>query len=294
MTQGSQNSVVNLGNLAKPADTLINKISEAVGGIFAPYQVKRMARAEAEAALVKVQSEIDITDLHRRAMHRFIEEEARRQQNIESITAKALPQLEADAKPESIENDWLTNFFDKSRIVSDEEMQELWAKVLAGEATSPGNYSKRTVNFLGELDKTDAELFQTLCRFGWYIFGFTPLIFDPQADIYNSVGLNFNTLTHLDSIGLIQFRTVSGLVRKNLPDVFQVFYCGRPLLLKMEDVPENKLEIGKVLLTKVGQELASICVSPGVDGFIDYVKEKWKKYLPDENKQEDSSIEQNP
>jgi hypothetical protein len=38
------------------------------------------------------------------------------------------------------------------------EMQNLWAQVLAGEANSPGTYSKRTVNFLSSLDKKDAAL----------------------------------------------------------------------------------------------------------------------------------------
>ena len=51
------NSLINLGNLSKPADTLIKKVSDAVGGLFAPYQVKRMAKAEAEAAMIKEQSE---------------------------------------------------------------------------------------------------------------------------------------------------------------------------------------------------------------------------------------------
>ena len=41
-----------------------------------PYQIKTVAIAEAEAALMEAQSDIEITDLHRRAAHRFIEEEA--------------------------------------------------------------------------------------------------------------------------------------------------------------------------------------------------------------------------
>ena len=131
-------SLIDLGDLSKPADTLIRKVSDAVGGIFAPYQVKRMAKAEAEAAMIEAQSKIEISDLHRRAVHRFIEEEAQRQKNMEDITAKALPELNAEATPDSIENDWLVNFFDKSRIVSDNEMQVLWARVLAGEANAPG------------------------------------------------------------------------------------------------------------------------------------------------------------
>ena len=31
-----------------------------------------------------------------------------------------------------MEADWITHFFEKSRIDSDEEMQELWARVLGG------------------------------------------------------------------------------------------------------------------------------------------------------------------
>lgn len=284
MTEGTQNSLVNLGDFAKPADTLIKKISKAVGGIFEPYQITRVAKAEAEATLIKAQSAIQVTDLQRRAMHRFIEEEAQRQQNMEDITAKALPQLGAGAKPEAIEDDWVTNFFDKSRIVSDNEMQGLWAKVLAGEANSPGKYSKRTVNSLADLDKTDAELFQKLCRFGWLVGAFTPLVFDYSADIYNSVGLTFNTLTHLDSIGLIQFENLAGFLRPRLPKSFRVSYCGRPLVLTMEKESDNQLDIGKVLLTKVGEELVSVCTSLGVEGFEDYVKEKWKSHLPEASK----------
>ncbi|HEY9833550.1 MAG TPA: DUF2806 domain-containing protein [Stenomitos sp.] len=279
MPEGTSNSIVSLGDISKPADTLINKISEAVGGIFAPFQIKRIAKAEAEAAIIKAHTEIEITDLHRRAMHRFVEEEAQRQQNIEEITTKALPQLIDGADPSSMENDWVTNFFEKSRIVSDGEMQDLWARVLAGEANAPGTYSKRTVNFLGDLDKKDAELFQTLCSFGWIIGKFTPLIFDSQAAIYNDRGLNFNTLTHLDSIGLIRFDSLSGFTRLKLPKQFTVSYCGVPLKLTMKNETDNSLMIGNVLLTKMGEELVKVCRAPGIDDFVGYVKEQWKEYL---------------
>lgn len=284
MPEGTSNSLVNLGDIAKPADTLIKKISKAVGGVFAPFQIKRIATAEAEAAIIRAQTEIQITDLHRRAMHRFIEEEACRQQNIEDITSKALPQLEAGSDPSKMDDDWVTNFFEKSRIVSDTEMQDLWARVLAGEANAPGTYSKRTVNFLGDLDKKDAELFQVLCSFGWIIGKFSPLVFDSEAPIYNSHGLDFGTLTHLDSIGLIQFNGFAGYKRIRLPKTFAVLYCGKALFLTMEKDSDNQLPTGKVLLTKVGEELSTVCQVPGVDGFVEYVKEQWKHFLPEPNK----------
>lgn len=280
MSEDKSISLVNLGPLSKPADTLIKKVSSAVGGIFEPWQIKRVAKAEAEAGLIKAKAEIEITDLHHRAMHRFVEEEASRQENMEAITEKAIPKLEENSDPNEMEDDWVTNFFDKSRIVSDNEMQGLWASVLAGEANSPGTYSKRTVNFLGDLDKKDAELFTTLCRFGWIVGNFTPLIFDSTDSIYNDVGINFDVLTHLDSIGLIQFGTATGFNRTGIPKKLTVAYGREPLTLTMEKEEGNQLPIGNVLLTQTGRELVSVCQSPIVEGFVDYVKEKWSSYIP--------------
>ena len=177
-----------------------------------------------------------------------------------------------------MENDWIVNFFDKSRIVSDKEMQDLWSRVLAGEANTPGTYSKRTVNFLSDLDKAEAELFAKLCGFGWIIGAFVPLVFDVQAEIYNKHGINFDSLNHLESIGLVN--SITGLVRHNLPKKFSVFYYGNSLTLEMPKDSDNELGIGKVLLTKIGQELAPICGSESVEGFRDYVMDRWKQYLP--------------
>jgi hypothetical protein len=279
MEDDNSMSIVNLGKLSKPADTLVKKVSGAIGGVFEPWQIKRVAKAEAEASLIKANAEIEVTDLHRRAMQRFVEEQANRQENMEQITKKALPKLEDKSDPSKIDDDWVTNFFDKSRIVSGSEMQDLWANVLAGESNSPGSYSKRTVNFLGDLDKKDAELFVALCRFGWIFRDFTPLIFDHQASIYNDIGINFDSLSHLDSIGLIQFNNITGFILQGLPKEFVVSYCGQLLPLDMKNEKDIKLTIGNVVLTQVGRELASVCQAQGVDGFVDYVKEQWKQYL---------------
>lgn len=233
MSSDTSNSLINLGDLTKPADTLIKKVSDAVGVLYEPYQTRRIAKAKADAALTEAKSEIEITGLHRRAARRWIEEETQRQKNMEDIAAKALPQLNENAKPDSIANDWLVNIFDKCRIVSDNEMQELWARILAGEANSPGTYSKRTVNFLSDLDKTDADLFTKLCGFVWVIGGLVPLVLDERAEIYNIHEINFNSLNHLDSIGLIKFDGMM-VTSVELPKKsFAVSYYSRPLTLNM-------------------------------------------------------------
>jgi len=180
----SDNSIINLGELSKPATVLIEKISDAVGGLFKPYQIVRVAKAEAEAERIRTDSQMEISDLQRRAFYRWLDEEARKQRNIEEITRGALLQLDDKSQPEKVEDDWIVNFFDKCRLISDDEMQKLWSRVLAGEANAPGCYSKRAVNFLSSLDKADADLFTQLCTFSWGVGGVVPLVYDYEGEIY--------------------------------------------------------------------------------------------------------------
>lgn len=270
------NSIINLGDISKPAVVLIEKISDAIGGYFKPYQIRQVARAEADAEKIKALAQIEITELQQRALHRFIFEEAKKQDNIESITSKALPYLKEDASPDDVEDDWITNFFDKCRLISDEQMQALWAKLLAGEANSPGSYSKRTIDLLGSLDKADALLFNTLCGFGWFIGNVVPLIYDEQASIYVDLRINFNALEHLDDIGLISFSSIGGYKRLRIPKRICIFYYGTPINIEFPGEQDNELETGKVLLTRAGQELAPFCGSEPVPDFLDYILSMWR------------------
>lgn len=85
------NSIINFGDLSKPATVLIEKLSDAFGGYFKPYQMKRVAKAEAEAEIIKAQAQIEITDMQRRALGRFVVEEAKKQDNIEKNNRKSHP-----------------------------------------------------------------------------------------------------------------------------------------------------------------------------------------------------------
>lgn len=272
----TENPLVNLGDLAKPATVLVEKISDAVGGVFKPYQIVRVAKAEAEAERIQAEGRIQVTDLHRRAMHRFLEEEAKKQSNIEAVTQKALPLLEENSRPQDVEDDWITNFFDKSRIVSDEDMQKLWSKLLAGEANHPGAISKRTVNLMADLDKRDAELFTRLCDFAWVIgSNIVPLVFDANLELYNRVGLYFNSLSHLETLGLIQFDNLAGYLLQKLPKKITVVYYDRQLELTLPSDADNVLATGRVLLTRAGYDLARICDCNPSDGFFDFVCDRW-------------------
>ncbi len=272
------NSVINLGDLAKPIDTLIERISDAIGTIYEPHKIRELAKANADAKKTVIQSEIEITELEQRASQRFMYEQVKVQRNIESITALALPQLTTDAKPEGIEEDWITNFFNKCRHISDKEMQDIWSRILAGEANAPGTFTKRTINLMESLDKNDAQSFVKLCSFNWKLGdNIGPLIYDSKAEIYTSKGINFNVLQHLDVIGLICFEPLSGYKILPTSQTIVVTYQASSYNINLPNKKDNAIQVGKVLLTNVGKELASICVPEAVDGLSEYIIEQWKK-----------------
>ena len=277
-------SLVNLSGLAKPvADVtivLINKIDKAIGGALLPWQLRRVAEAEADTFLIKKEAEIKCNTLEMRAMRRMNAQNMQYQKNYEKILAKTPIYLNEKAEPEKIENDWIFHAFEKFKKVSDDEMQDLWARVIAGEANSPGKFSKRTINFIETLEKEEAELFNKLMQFGCdfaYPHNNTPLIFNDKDEIYTKNNIDFSTLSHLKSIGLIDFNPLTGISLTFTPSIpgrkkRWVGYKGNSLILESEI--EN-LDIGKVTLTSLGEEIATLCDSEKNEDFFKYIIDKY-------------------
>lgn len=265
-----------------PASVFIQRISDALEGGLKPWQIRRVAAAEADVAHLKAISELTIaalqdTALLERASVRVAAEEMRDQRNIEAAIFKALPNLHDGARPEELDDDWLVNFFDKCRLISNEEMQRLWAQVLAGEANEPGSFSSRTVNFLSSLSRKEAQSFRTLCCYNWRgpEGAIYPIIF--QRGDTMPVPLLHEELIHLQNIGLVTyhyggFRT-GGLT---LPtDRVRLTYHDVEIEVEHRKSDQDaystpSIYLGGVTLTQVGTELASICDPPADYKVVDY------------------------
>ena len=262
------------GDWSKPAQVFIEKVADAIGGGVRPWQLKRVARAEAEVAILKAEAEASAkqvlaaahlpeTPVGLRAVQRMVTEEVRKQVNIESIAVQAAERLKDDANPEGVEQDFITHLFDKASNTSDAEMQSLWASLLAGEANAPGSFSKRTVDLVGSLDKRDAELFTKFCSCCWMILDkVTALATKNTRDVMGSeLGVDFAALVHLDAIGLIRFDSIAGFKRRfgvpDFPANLPLHYFGRPLHVHFTAEPVE-LDLGAAFLTNAGEELARI------------------------------------
>lgn len=264
--------------IAKPIETLINRISDAVGTVYEPTQIRRKARAEADAKAIMTRADIDANDLQRRALRRLAEEEAKKQENIENVLDNAFPKISSEARPEELDKDWLANFFDKVKTISDEEAQKLWAELLVKETENPGGFTKRTVNTLHTLDKKDAELFEKLCGFVWNFGGAVPLVFEYNDEVYRKNGINFIGLQHLEALGLIHLAGTGRYESVGLEGRIGVNYFNTMLLLDFEGHGGVNLDKGMVMFTQIGKELFRMTKASPVEGYFEYVSGKWSKW----------------
>jgi hypothetical protein len=92
MSDGN-NPLTIFGDLSRPATTLIEKVSDLSGGGLRPYEIRRVAKAQADAQKILAEADIEISDMQRRALSRMLAEEERSQRNIESVVQKALSDL---------------------------------------------------------------------------------------------------------------------------------------------------------------------------------------------------------
>ena len=272
------NSPIDLSGLSEPAKALIEKVAEAVGGLAKPWQLRRVARAQADAAVIGAKAQIEIDDLQRRALQRFVTEEGMKQANIESITAQAIPLLDEKAASKDIDTDWIVHFFDRGRLISDEDMQKLWASLLAGQANAPGSFSKQTINTVADFERSDAELFQALCRFMWRgADGHLALIYDYKNEIYANLGITFNSLQHLEALGLLRFGADTSYFLHGQNETFRLAYFGKVFSLRTPNKsPPYSLDTGTVTLTRAGAELANVCIGEPVPDYIEHTLGMWR------------------
>ena len=274
---------------------LLDKLADATGVLYEPTRITRRAKAERQAAItqaegkrevaiIEARSETDIDLIRHRAAQCLVSEQIMQQSNMEDITGKALQYLDSDATPQNMENDWITNFLDKGRIVSDDDVQELLSRILAGEANRPNSFSRKTVNLIADLDKHSVETFMTFCRFVLTVQDKVhPIIYDIRHEIYTKNGIDNKSVSLLKNLGLVD-RPGTFFAAELGPFSLEVIvqYYGESRKLLSPKDKGNSLLMGNSIFTPSGLELYPICNTTGVDRFFDYLtNDVWNtKWVP--------------
>ena len=216
------------------------------------------------------------------AVRKFGQRVLREQVNLDLITQRAASEIRdasdsaaeavAEGPDDAINDDWLNAFEAEARLMSTEEMQTFFGKVLAGEIRKPGSYSTRTVKILGSLDQNIANHFVRLCSMSIAQFDDirVPSIGgNAGTNALQEYGLNFSALNLLNEYGLIisdynSWRELTPCVA--LPGSEQQAICiplgyqGKySILMPMSnDKIDKKLRISGVAFTRAGRELSRI------------------------------------
>ena len=236
-------------------------------------QIIAEAQAQARQSIdTTIESGRGVVEITREDITQLIEFQGRKRlANTRSVVENAANELgDKEVSNHEPNHDWTARFFNDIQDVSSEEMQSLWAKVLAGEVEKPGSTSIQTLSILKNIDQATARLFGKLCSAcislrpdgNQFIDARVPSLGgDAAHNALEKYGLGFGNLNVLNEHGLVisaynSWVDYTNLVKVRIPFSFQ----GRNwvLLPTTERAIAKELKIHGVALTRSGQELSRI------------------------------------
>ena len=272
----------------KACEKLIDVVSQGIGTLYRPRQIKREADAQAYAIRVigKAQAEVDAdariieVETEERISRRLAGRETKRQQNIDTVVEMAANNLKGETvSEEPVDVDWATRFFGIVQDVSREEMQLLWAKILAKEVERPSSFSMRTLEVLRNINFAEAAVFERVSNFvlsqnGHFLFN--------DNSILDRFGIRYVDLALLKECGLLQSGDFVSKNYDSKPDGDMVtgFVYGEFIMLMTIPQRTKTVQIPIALLTQVGQEIFSL-LNPVVNmDYMHAIAEEVKKTSP--------------
>ncbi|XZJ14231.1 DUF2806 domain-containing protein [Clostridium perfringens] len=260
--------------LNEPINKLIDSVSGAIGKAYQPRHIRKMA--EAKAYEIKMISEqlrensdvpiiydakgisMDTTnfeDLAKRASSRLAYQEIKKQENIDSVIDNAYSELEGKEleSEENVDNDWMIRFINSVEDISNEKMQIIWGKILAGEIINPNSVSLRTLDILRNLSKNEAKLFEKICN---YIINERYIYNDD--DILKKYEIIYADMLNLADYGLINSSMLlSNNININENEVM-LFKNDEYIVMTKSNTENIEISLPIFLLSEAGKELSKI------------------------------------
>lgn len=175
--------------------------------------------------------------------------------------------------------DWYMRFYDIVGNISDEEMQALWARILAGEIHRKGTYSLQLLDILKNFTQKQAELFNKVCS---HCFISGDNVYIPNDNEYlQFANITYQDILDLDALGLINSSGTTSLSVKVQPDRPALF--GNDMLRMVieysgQSNATQEFSFLQFPFTSAGRELVTLIGKHGSDkDFLCFVKLLIKK-----------------
>lgn len=153
----------------------LSKFASTVGELYYIFggkarEIRKIADANAYASIVTAETENKVAMIKAHGADEVAQfvlaKESRKMQNTLNVVEKAANCFDPDeiVTSESVSQDWANRFFTIVEDISDNDLQDLWANILAGEVKQPKSYSLRTLDLLRNVTSDEAELFLTASK----------------------------------------------------------------------------------------------------------------------------------
>lgn len=242
-----------------------------------------------EAPLLPIEKQMPLED---RSNKRERLASLRKQENIEAIMEKTYAACENNAIDKRPDLDWFNHYITLAENVSNNVMQDLWAKILSGELSRPGLYSLKALKVFRDMSIFDAKLLAKACSLavkdqskknirivsGSYqqpgLFNFFNK--DRQQHINLShFGLNYADLLSLADNNLI-FKQESESSMMASGETLSFYYNGSPLKLSSK---KDNIALQFYKFTPIGTELANLINNKPNEDFFAALKQQLKYHF---------------
>lgn len=239
-------------NIRKPLDVLKNALLDSCPGNHLNALEKWFVNLEQR--LLVAQTDItNIAYLKNECAKKINEviharRDVREISNVVSVYSFAINELKKLPGEEcnDLDPDWATAFYDSAKGSSDEEIQVLWGKILAGEIAHHGKFYKRTLSILKNMESVEAKHFVEL----------VPLLITkgtvPKFIFHNNEFFQYNDLQTLMDCGIVN-SSAGTYSYKKLSDME---ISGFNLVALNNDVKE--ISIDSFSLTDAGLQLCQL------------------------------------
>lgn len=178
------------------------------------------------------------------------------------------------------DNDFFWNTIEHAKSISNEEMQDLIAKIIAGEYSTPGSYTMHTLQTLKMLGRNELELFEKVCSLLVSEDQIPQELFslpDSAKEFMGELQVDFGSLQTLQSLGLFlpndMTRSMQNPEKKNV----KIEYFDKNIIFTPEN--ENFLKITFISffgLSIVGKQILKHVNPRYNERYFTWLKENYK------------------
>lgn len=248
-----KNFFKNNKELSQPVTKFLKSISGVIGKASNSNYSEQI-----ECETGSVLEEKEERDLMLRTTDRLLFQETQKQKNIDSVLLKSKKELESATfvKEDSVDNDWLLRFFNSVGDISNERMQSIWAKILAGEIKEPNSFSLRTLEKLKNISPNEAKLFQKISNL---VLIHSQIFFvTDDYDMLRKYNCSFSDILKMEECGFMNAQTLA--IELDFSESLDVHIYNGAVFVRFSSLEDEKntLNIGCYKLTETGVELYKI------------------------------------